>query len=56
MAKKKIINRCSHCGCNAHCGQSCTDCWECPDCACVECSPIKTQIDNEGYSYPTGDD
>jgi len=28
---------CDHCGCEAHCGMSCTDCWECPDCHCQEC-------------------
>ena len=28
---------CDHCGCEAHCGISCTDCYECPDCHCQEC-------------------
>jgi hypothetical protein len=30
--------KCSHCGCEAHCGHSCTDCWECPDCHCADCT------------------
>ena len=29
--------KCEHCGCSAHCGQSCTECWECPDCYCKDC-------------------
>lgn len=29
--------KCKSCGCEAHCGQSCTDCWECPDCFCEDC-------------------
>lgn len=31
------MSKCVNCGCNAHCGQSCTECWECPDCKCVDC-------------------
>lgn len=29
---------CKNCGCESHCGMSCTSCWECPDCDCKECS------------------
>ena len=34
---------------------SCTDCWECPDCACQTCEP-KVQLDADGFPYPTADD
>ena len=29
-----MIDICSNCGCGCHCGQSCTECYDCPDCDC----------------------
>ena len=28
------MSNCTSCGCGCHCGQSCTECWDCPDCQC----------------------
>jgi len=28
------MSNCASCGCGCHCGQSCTECWDCPDCQC----------------------
>ena len=48
--------KCKNCGDVRHCGHSCMDCWECPDCGCEECEPTKTNLDEDGFPYPTGDD
>ena len=37
MAEKKDQIKCRNCGCQAHCGISCPECWECPDCECDHC-------------------
>jgi len=29
--------KCKYCGCVSHCGMSCTNCWNCPDCHCHDC-------------------
>jgi hypothetical protein len=28
------MSKCANCGCGCHCGQSCTECYDCPDCNC----------------------
>jgi len=28
---------CELCGCEQHCGKSCTECMDCPDCDCKKC-------------------
>jgi len=42
--------KCKYCGCASHCGQSCTNCWECPDCHCHEC---ETEVTTIKYSDDT---
>ena len=49
-----MSHKCDHCGCTAHCDQSCTECYDCTDCYCIECMP--SQVDEDGFPYPTADD
>ena len=35
---KMIKYICEKCGCEQHCGQSCTECMDCPDCDCKQCN------------------
>lgn len=46
FSKKKgeVQLKCKYCGCEAHCGMSCTDCYNCPDCNCEECNPDELTI------------
>lgn len=33
--------KCRRCGCNIHCGISCQECLDCPDCECSICDKFK---------------
>lgn len=37
MSEDKKEVKCKNCGCQAHCGISCPECWECSDCDCEYC-------------------